>query len=758
MSYLPITEITSAQALLRAGEPFVPFSEYTVRDIESLSDDQAYEWLNRKLHEGKPFVIRGFNTTSKWDNSILNNGTLGALSASRAIPVRNCSTGRDIKLRLQEILYQADHPTPSIGRDFLYAKDLQCPKDWIRALDSVLPPSLRHLGTLDLFRVLPKEIAPEVLMAYVGTQNSFSGFHRCFSGTAALNLLIESQGSGHGSICFGTDKHAQTQYDAFMEELGKSPHTDWANVTVTQLSRAKFPIYVADQFPGDLVVFPPATAHQVWNVNSLVTKVVWNIMHSSSLTYFFDYIQPVYQQLCHADTGRVPLILLHALKSGFCRPEDDALLLSLFQQMIEDEDIENEASVQLKLIDTQGAVVECNFCGLTIWNRHLHCEQCGDFDLCLKCFVSGRSCKHFSNFIWAELLPRDYCKDVISSARSNLGAQQTSSPLRTNRKSLGTLAAAAATARKQSTERLCHLCRDSHSIWKGMTCSRCDAFFCFRGLHRHFDIDLIPYLRDADSWTCPKCSQVCNCRCCHFSQPYRSKDKPVRARVKPVDQRGRITGFVDNVFDQRRGKRAAQNASPQPCNALQSGKRSRTHFNEDTIRPGQQSDGPHASLDIRTFESGVFQQTKTLTQTRDSPAEQTELAAMRSQATKGQLRISDLVEDRNSDRGQQLPRALPSHHSSIASTTPEDNTYSFTGDISIVALEKKLDSLRQYAEELLDLSLVDSHAKLLEKVAELQKQVEEQKRRKAEVLFSNLHRDFPDLANIAREEARRRGF
>lgn len=144
MSYLPITEITSAQALLRAGESFVPFSEYTVQDIESLSDDQAHEWLNRKLQEGKPFVLRGFNTTSRWDNSILNNGTLAALSASRgmwrssnyflgkfcslqdglgtqAIPVRNCSTGRDIKLRLQEILYQADHPPPSIGRDLYVA-------------------------------------------------------------------------------------------------------------------------------------------------------------------------------------------------------------------------------------------------------------------------------------------------------------------------------------------------------------------------------------------------------------------------------------------------------------------------------------------------------------------------------------------------------------------------------------------------------------------------------------------------------------
>ncbi|PYH45464.1 uncharacterized protein BP01DRAFT_340064 [Aspergillus saccharolyticus JOP 1030-1] len=752
-------ETVSAHSLLSSGEPFVPFSEYTVHDLDNLSDDQTLEWIDRKLQEGKPFVIRGFDTDSRWNTSILNNATLGALSASKAIPVRNCSTGRDVKLRLQDILYQ-NEPDFRNALPSLYAKDLQCPKDWIRALDSVLPPALRHLGTLDLFRVLPKDIVPEVLMAYVGTQSSFSGFHRCFSGTAALNLLISSQRSGRGSICFGTDRHAQSHYDAFMEEMGKSPHTDWVNVTITPLSRAKFPIYVTDQFPGDLVVFPPATAHQVWNVNPLVTKVVWNIMHSSSLTYFFDYVQPVYQHLCHADTGRVPLIPVHALDSGSCRPEENALLLTLFQNMIEDEEIENESDVQVKLVDTQGAVVECNFCGLTIWNRHLHCEQCGDFDLCLKCFVSGRSCKHLSSYVWAELLPRDYCNNVITSTRNKLsGAQHTSNRAQTNQKSLGTLAAVAAHARKQSTERLCHLCRDSHSVWKGMTCSRCDAFFCFRGLHRHFDVDLIPYLRDTDAWICPKCSQVCNCRCCHFVEPYQSKDKPVRARVKPVDQRGRITGFVDNVFDQRRGKRAAQNLSPQTVNTPQSSKRLRIHVTENTSQSSPSNDDSRASIDIQRGEPA--RQAKALTPVRDSQADQTELASVRNQVTKGKLRISDLVEDRRLDERRQLPRAcLDPHSSSITSFSPENQTplSSSSGDISISALEKKLNSLRQYAEELLDLSLVDSHAKLLEKVAEMQKQVEEQKRRKAEALFSNLHRDFPDLADIAREEARRRGF
>lgn len=54
----------------------------------------------------------------------------------------------------------------------LYAKDLHCPREWARSFESLLPSSLRHLGSLDLFRALPKETTPEVLMAYVGSRKS----------------------------------------------------------------------------------------------------------------------------------------------------------------------------------------------------------------------------------------------------------------------------------------------------------------------------------------------------------------------------------------------------------------------------------------------------------------------------------------------------------------------------------------------------------------------------------------------------------
>ncbi|RDW86538.1 uncharacterized protein DSM5745_03180 [Aspergillus mulundensis] len=368
------TDPPSVQDLLHCGPPFVPFSEFSVQALHAKSNDDVSRWIENKLHDGRPFVIRGFSQTDAWRTASLSNESLVNLSASGEFAHADGA-----------LFTQLSHLPWS-----LYAKDLPCPKEWVKSLDTILPSSLRHLGSLDLFRVLPKETAPEVLMAYVGTRMSFSGFHRCFSATVALNLLVESEGIGPGSICFGTDRNSQEKYDAFMDGLGKSAHTDWANVSSSKLRSADFPIYVTDQGPGDLVVFPTATAHQVWNISPMVTKVVWNIMHSTSVTSFFDYVQPAYHKDCHADTGRVPLIPMYALQSGICEREVELLLLDVFHQQVHDETTGGEAFSHpsgvpdspanvdhsakrplpiIKTVDIQGAVVECNFCGLTKFCR-----------------------------------------------------------------------------------------------------------------------------------------------------------------------------------------------------------------------------------------------------------------------------------------------------------------------------------------------------------------------------------------------------
>ena len=202
------------------------------------------------------------------------------------------------------------------------------------------------------------------MMAYVGSKSSSSGFHRCFSSTIALKNRVVGVDDIHTklqsdrvldrpAICIGTDFESQKKYDTFMSARGISPHVDWVNLGTDELLKADFPLYVYDQKVGDLVVFPPATAHQVWNPATLSTKLVWNILHPLSLEVGFQYVQPPFNRLCHPDVARTHLSLAHAMLSlarddapGIL-PPDLPLLSRLFRQMIHDESIEGQPATPI---------------------------------------------------------------------------------------------------------------------------------------------------------------------------------------------------------------------------------------------------------------------------------------------------------------------------------------------------------------------------------------------------------------------------
>merc|ERR1712000_609929 len=253
------------------------------------------------LRHGKPFVeFPGFSIER-----------LIELTTKKNIPIRNCSTGRDLSFTLKKFADSARQSYPEFQN--LYARDLGCPQEWLEQCRKILPTEVQWGGRLDLFQWLPQCARSEVMMAYVGSEGSSSGFHRCFSSTVALNLLVESD--DRPVVCIGTDFDSQKKYDSFISARGASPHLDWLNVGTQELLEADFPLYVYDQRVGDSVVFPPATAHQFWNPSTLSAKLVWNILHPLSLEVGFQCVQVPFNRLCHPDVARTNLSLACAMLS-----------------------------------------------------------------------------------------------------------------------------------------------------------------------------------------------------------------------------------------------------------------------------------------------------------------------------------------------------------------------------------------------------------------------------------------------------------
>lgn len=336
--------------------------------------------------------------------------------------------------------------------------------------------------------------------------------------------------------------------------------------------------------------------------------------------------------------------------------------------------------------------------------------------------------------------------------------------------------------------------------WKGIVCERCSSFFCFRGLFRHFDVETIPLLRSREPWVCPKCSHLCNCRCCHFPRPYKQKHRPPRARVKAIDPRGSISGFMDNVFDHKRTKESttATNSGSIGSPVVQRGRKRRHVANES---PADISNETFFSQEARSsFRNSQLKSPRVASARtslyRDTPGDHQPLLAFESNTPRAEcsLRIEDLLTEEGTswpsvekvshqqimtpsnslpDKPTSPERAIPDRRFSHAvparfeqqvTQTPTfvrnqaTSTTTAAEPEDLASLERQAEALNAYANDLLELSLTDSHARVLDRARQVQTQIEDAKHRKAQSLLSSMRTEFPDLADIALAEARRRGL
>lgn len=305
-------------------------------------------------------------------------------------------------------------------------------------------------------------------------------------------------------------------------------------------------------------------------------------------------------------------------------------------------------------------------------------------------------------------------------------------------------------------------------------------------------MDSISLLRNKLPWNCPKCSHICNCRCCHFPRPYKQQHRPPGTRIKAVDPRGSTYGFMDNVFDISRGKQKeieastpAANGVSSPGTTLRGQKRRRgsgeDHLDSSSVNSGPQPVAGHDGETGRQSRPAFVRRISLTAGTRDS-IDQTQVPDYNNSRPGESIRIENLLSTdtpslSSGTRGHRMltsSNSLPAFphtpvhtivDSSIESPQPQTNQTSLTADEinatpntrgieKIKSLQEKLEALFSYADDLLELALVDTHARVLHRAHQLEAQISEAKRQKAQLLFSKMRSDFPDLADLATEEAR----
>ncbi|KAL4899169.1 hypothetical protein BDW74DRAFT_119158 [Aspergillus multicolor] len=507
------------------------------------------------------------------------------------------------------------------GPQRLYLKDIDCPKIWHDYLKKIIPPFLFYLNNSaepgyyegpgakpmsskkrhskvakagDLMSCLPEDMRAENLMCYIGHEGTFTPAHQEMCASLGQNLMVDASDDSiengrptkpGSSIWFMTsskDRNSVAEY--WMSMLGHDLNIEDHFAQINAWRGAPFTTYIVEQRPGDFILVPPLAAHQVWNRGTRTMKVAWNRTTVETLERAVNEALPHARLVCRDEQYKNKAIVFYSLKqysslldgadanASHARIQqlqtEFEQLFSLYTQILLSESFSPAASrdknVEYIPFDSN---VTCAYCRGNIFNRFLTCSSCaitstGDelpYDICMECYVMGRSCacisklKWVEQFKWEELVGKhETWRQQLLRFDPDLGKKYR--PLRVEREEMGKRSLAhicqdelkrrpwvditkpkpvveeaaeepsepedenrPAKRRKKSKSKAprCHICRYVEPEWKLASCSntKCSLRYCYGSLYRAFNI-LPQEVLETLKWECPKCRKFCSCGAC----------------------------------------------------------------------------------------------------------------------------------------------------------------------------------------------------------------------------------------------------
>lgn len=449
----------------------------------------------------------------------------------------------------------------------------------------------------DLMACLPPDMRAENLMCYIGHEGTYTPSHQEMCANLGNNIMVEaSDGSTENgkptkpgsSIWFMTeskDRHVVSEY--WMSTLGHDIDIEDHFAQINAWKAAPFKTYIVEQKPGDFILIPPLAAHQVWNRGTRTMKVAWNRTTVETLEMALNEALPHARMVCRDEQYKNKAIVFYSLErySKLLDHVDETnvhntkvqQLLSDFQHLFTlytqillsesfSESLPAEKDVEFIPFDSN---ITCSYCRGNIFNRFLTCPSCAGpatreeedaYDVCMECYVMGRSCSCISRLKWVEQFPWDELiqryetwRQQIHSFSSDLSDRfqpfsveiaqldkrtlagicqeqlakrpwiditkpvvrkvevekasdsENASPVRKRRK----------TRRREMPQGTghCHICKCAEPVWKLSSCSYCKLNYCYGSLFRAFNVQPQDAM-EKYHWMCPRCQRICSCAAC----------------------------------------------------------------------------------------------------------------------------------------------------------------------------------------------------------------------------------------------------
>ncbi|KAK0634731.1 hypothetical protein B0T17DRAFT_594533 [Bombardia bombarda] len=492
----------------------------------------------------------------------------------------------------------------------------------------------------DLMSSLPEQMRAQNLMCYIGHEGTYTPAHREMCASLGQNIMIDASGDENGekpgsSIWFMTEtKDREVVREYFLSMLGHDIEIEKHFAQINAWKKGGFPVYIVEQRVGDFILVPPLAPHQVWNRGTRTIKVAWNrttvetldmALHEAlpkarivcrdeqyknkAIVYFT--LDKYYKQMLDMEkTADVGLLgLAHDLIRNSARVKqmasDFQALFRLYTKILMDEMFATkEKDVELIEFDSN---ITCSYCRANIFNRFLTCKHCvrelvgGDqdtYDICMECYVMGRSCLCVSNLSWCEQWEWSHLVDCYEDWRAMtikndgyINFETSPLPLELARKKFGKKAVAqicqeqlrrrpwkdiskvdkpveepeasepeideqGRRIKKKKKRRMkkgdvyrCHVCCHKDYTYKLAFCSNsgCTDAYCYGVLYRAFDM-MPQEVMQNEKWKCPKCLKICNCGSCRRAgnmTPYVPKNTLLGHDTRPIADDRSVESLVD---------------------------------------------------------------------------------------------------------------------------------------------------------------------------------------------------------------------
>ncbi|KAI9781813.1 MAG: hypothetical protein M1835_004186 [Candelina submexicana] len=462
----------------------------------------------------------------------------------------------------------------------------------------------------DLMSSLPPEMRAENMQCYIGHEGTYTPAHREMCASLGHNLMVET--SGHAdvdgfaekpgsSIWFMTeskDRHMVSEY--WLDRLGHDIEVESHFAQINAWKAAPWTTYIVEQKVGDFILIPPLAPHQVWNRGTRTMKAAWNRTTVETLEMAINEALPRARMVCRDEQYKNKAIVYFSLikysellqrvqqqeqntidpqarrelnrgKKILQLKKDFGRLFVLYTAIILSEmfspSLPMEKHIEYLPYDSN---VTCAYCRCNIFNRFLTCTTCVNdlengekdaYDICMECYVMGRSCGCLSKLKWVEQFPWKDLEEKHDTWRHQIiyleGGVNEKSPqpllearARLDKKTLAQVCQEQLKARpwrditkplptrdedeekiqvngdgsvkkrrkkKRSDKWMkehinCHICKHREEKWKLAQCS-CGIAYCYGSLFRAFDL-MPQQVMENPNWKCPKCLKICSCGAC----------------------------------------------------------------------------------------------------------------------------------------------------------------------------------------------------------------------------------------------------